>query len=482
MLFILGLTFFVSVIAQTRVLEGVTLALLRRNNGIILPTIVGITALVAVASALLGGVSMIGLAIRTLVIILMLSAAPIASVRYAVMVCTAVTTICGVFTAYGEPPNLIMKSNLYPQLGNWFFFLYGAPVAIASYLVIAWHLRKRLGGPRIDLEAMDVLDARVADVRFLQATRHGQVFTPVEFVEGHAADLEGRAGGVIGRLQNGESLGLALIHEEVPESTRRMLLGHYVSEELADGLDRHYEFDSMGLYEDAFLAELSVDEVLAAMARVRRRAQWIGALALGPFIAVLILHGVYDKVPLFLASLAGFAAALPGILRMPRMRRLALDEARLEYAEYDFLFPLFLAITLLTNAGFFDVMQAVIVRGIATLGQGHIAFAQFLGSTFLSAILDNNIVADFASRGLQGLDAKVLQFFAMAQIAGYALGGCWTHIGCAQSVVAYSFIQRDVDARYTPVQWIKEMTPIIVQILIVIGLMIYAENALLRWF
>jgi hypothetical protein len=180
--------------------------------------------------------------------------------------------------------------------------------------------------------------------------------------------------------------------------------------------------------------------------------------------------------------LAGFAAALPGILRMPRMRRLALDEARLEYAEYYFLFPLFLAITLLTNAGFFDAMQAVIVRGIATLGQGHVAFAQFLGSTFLSAILDNNIVADFASRGLQGLDVKVLQFFAMAQIAGYALGGCWTHIGCAQSVVAYSFIQRDVDARYTPVQWIKEMTPVIVQILIVIGLMIYAENALLRWF
>ncbi len=34
----------------------------------------------------------------------------------------------------------------------------------------------------------------------------------------------------------------------------------------------------------------------------------------------------------------------------------------------------------------------------------------------------------------------------MAQIAGYALGGCWTHIGSAQSVVAYSFIQRDVDA------------------------------------
>jgi hypothetical protein len=481
MLFILGLTFFVSAIAQTRVLEGLTFALLRRNRGVILPTIVSVTAVVAVASALLGGVSMIGLAIRTLVIILMLGASPISAVRYAVMVCTAITTICGVFTAYGEPPNLIMKSNLAPHLGNWFFLLYGTPVALASYLVIASHLRKRLDGPRIDLDAMDVLDARAADVRFLQAMRHGQVFTPVELIEGHAADLHDRAEGVTARLRNGESLGLALVHEDVPPETRRVLLGHYVSEELADGLDRHYEYDAAGRYEEAFRAELAVDEVLEAMASVRKRAQWIGTLALLPFVAMLVVHTMYERVPLFLASFAGFAAALPAVFRLPRVRKLALDDARLEYAEYYFLFPLFLGITLLTAAGFFDLMQTAIVSGIATLGQGHVAFVQFLGSTFLSAILDNNIVADFASRGLHGLDARVLQFFAMAQIAGYALGGCWTHIGCAQSVVAYSFIQRDVDAAYTPVQWIKEMTPVIVQILFVIGVMIYVENALLRW-
>src|SRR5581483_163614 len=189
-------------------------------------------------------------------------------------------------------------------------------------------------------------------------------------------------------------------------------------------------------------------------------------------------HAIWESVPLFFASFAGFAAALPGIMRLPRMRRLALDEARLEYAEYYFLFPLFLAISLLTNAGFFDSMRTLIVHGIATLGQGHVAFAQFLGSTFLSAILDNNIVADFASRGLHGLDTGVLHYFAMAQIAGYALGGCWTHIGCAQSVVAFAFIQRDVDARYTPVQWIREITPIIVQLMVLMGLLIYAEHAL----
>ena len=118
MLFILGLTLFVSVIAQTRVLEGITFFLLRKNGGRILPTVIAVTAVVAITSGMLGGVSMIGLTIRTFVIILMLGAAPIGAVRYAVMVCTAVTTICGVWTAYGEPPNLIMKSNLYPHLGK----------------------------------------------------------------------------------------------------------------------------------------------------------------------------------------------------------------------------------------------------------------------------------------------------------------------------------------------------------------------------
>jgi len=482
MLFILGLTFFVSVIAQTRLLEGITFFLLRRNQGSILPTVIAVTAVVAFASGILDGVSMIGLTIRTLVIILMLAAAPPAAVRYAVMVCTAVTTICGIWLAYGEPPNLIMKANLYPHLGNAFFLRYCAPAAIASYLVIAWQLRGKLGGQRVNLDTMDVLDANVADVRFLQAARHGDVVTAVELVEDHAPVLMGRAEGVIGRLRNGGALGSALILEDVPESTRRQLLGHFVSEDLADGLDRHYVLDVAGQYEAALQAELAVDDVLASMARTRRRAQKVGAFALVPFITMLIVHGIDHNVPLFLASFAGFFAALPAIGRIPRMRRLALREAAIEYAEYYFLFPLFLSITLLTNAGFFDAMQGLIRHGIETMGHAHVGFIQFLGSTFLSAILDNNVVADFASRGLEGLDIKILQFFAMAQIAGYALGGCWTHIGCAQSVVAYAFIQRDLDAGYTPMQWIKEMTPVIIQILVLMAVLIYAEGALLEWF
>jgi hypothetical protein len=189
---------------------------------------------------------------------------------------------------------------------------------------------------------------------------------------------------------------------------------------------------------------------------------------------------MHHEIPLFASSFAGFFLALVSIWKIPEMRKLALREARQEYAEYYFLFPLFLSITLLTSAGFFNGMQHLIHSGMQTLGQSHVAVTQFLGSTVLSAILDNNVVADFASRALSNLDVTILHLFAMSQIAGYALGGCWTHIGCAQSVVAYAFIQRDVDAQYTPVQWMKDMTPVIFQILIMIIVLIYAENVLLN--
>jgi hypothetical protein len=207
----------------------------------------------------------------------------------------------------------------------------------------------------------------------------------------------------------------------------------------------------------------------------------IGLLALLPFIALLIAHGVNDRLPLFWASFAGFACAFIGIAGIPKMRALALHEAHVEFAEYYFLFPLFLSITLLTKAHFFDQIQTLVHKGAESMGQGHVAFVQFLGCTFLSAILDNNIVADFASRGLHGLSPAVLHLFAMAQILGYALGGCWTHIGCAQSVVAFAFIRRDVDNVYTPLQWIKDITPLIVEIMIALAALIYLQNAILRW-
>jgi hypothetical protein len=481
MLFILGLTFLVAVIAQTRLLEGVTFSLLRRNGGSIVPTVISVTAFVAIASGILDGVSMIGLTIRTLVIILLLAAAPASTIRYAVMVCTAVTTICGTWLAYGEPPNLIMKANLYPALGNVFFLIYCAPAAIVSYLVIARQLRKKLRTEHVYLELLDVIDANAQDVRFLQATRHGEVLTPIEFIEDHSAELGGYAKPVLDWLHHGESLGLALLREKVPEETRKKLLGRFVSEELADSLDRHYVLAFARDHEGALEAEGAVRDTLASLVNHRRRAQEIGAAALIPFIGLLVLHGFEHRIPLFLASFAGFVCAIFGILHIPKMRSLALHEAYVEYAEYYFLFPLFLSITLLTKSGFFGSIQTLLQQGIEHLGQGHVAYAQFLGCTFLSAILDNNIVADFASRGILGLGSSVLHLFAMAQILGYALGGCWTHIGCAQSVVAFAFIRRDVDSSYTPLQWIKEITPVIVEIMVALTILIYTENALLRW-
>jgi len=481
MLFILGLTFFVSVIAQTRLLEGITFFLLRGYRGAILPTIVSVTAVVAFASGILDGVSMIGLTIRTLVIVMLLAAQPTPAIRYAIMICTTVTTICGVWLAYGEPPNLIMKANLYPRLGNAFFLTYCGPIAVASYLVVARHLRKYLSDKSIDLETMDVIDANAEDVRFLQASRHGEVLTSIEFIESVEDQLGGRADRILSRLRGGDSLGNTLIREEIPAPTRRKLLGHFVSEDLAEDLDLHYRLQVSGDHQGALRAEEAVDKALADSAQERKYAQRIGAVALGPFVGLLLLHGVHHEIPLFLASFAAFAVAVLGIARIAKMRALAIREARVEFAEYYFLFPLFLSITLLTNAGFFDRMQALIHQGVEVLGRSHVAFAQFLGCTFLSAILDNNVVADFASRALHNLDLSTLFLFAMAQIAGYALGGCWTHIGCAQSVVAYAFIQRDVDHRYTPLEWIKEMTPLMLEMLAVIGILVYAESSLLKW-
>jgi di/tricarboxylate transporter len=444
-----------------------------------LPTVLVVTAVVAFASGILDGVSMIGLTIRTLVIILLLSAAPISDIRHAVMVCTAVTTICGIWLAYGEPPNLIMKANLQPHLNDAFFLRYCAPAAIASYLVIAWQLRKRLSEERIDLDEMDVIDANAEDVRFLQALRHGEVLTPIELVELHERDLSNEFDDVLTRLHHGESLGLALVRAGVPEPTRKKLLAHFVSEELVASLDQHYIFEAAGDHANALRMENDVDETLRALAQRRRFAQKIASLALIPFIALLILHGIDHDVPLFLASFAGFFVALLGIANIPKMRNLAIREARHEFAEYYFLIPLFLSITLLTEAAFFDEMKALIRQGSATVGYSTMALAQFFGTTFLSAILDNNVVADFASRALRDLDLSVMYLFAFAQIAGYAVGGCWTNIGSAQSVVAFAFIKRNVDEHYTPVQWIKEMTPVIVQILAVLTVFILLEGALL---
>lgn len=479
MLFILGLTFFVSVISQTRLLETVSFSLLDRFKGGVVPVVASITALVSVASGILDGVSMIGLTIRTLVIILFLARAPMRDVIYAVLVSTVVTTVCGMWLAYGEPPNLIMKANLHPHLDDLFFLRYCAPLAVASYVVVALSLRRTFVGRTIDMKGLDVLDQHAADVRFLQASRHGEVLTPVEHAERHGELLTEHLEPVLARLRQGEPLGAALVAEQVPRPTRVQILGEFLTAELAETLDRHYILAAGGDLEGADIADNPVEAALAETRKRRLQAQYVGGIAFVPFLALLVWHGLDHEQPLFWASFAGFAVAIFGITSLPRMRALALREARHEYAEYYFLFPLFLSITLLQVAGFFDALRELLDHGIATIGEAHVAFIQFTGATVLSAMLDNNVVADFAARALHHLPVALIHYFAMAQIAGYALGGCWTHIGCAQSVVAYAFVQREVDEHFTPFQWMRLMTPLLATLFVVLTLFVYAESLLL---
>jgi len=375
MLFILGLTFFVSVIAQTRLLESISFSVLRKNKGAVLPTIAVMTALVAAASGVLDGVSMIGLLIRTMAIILLLAKAKKEDIIFAVMMSTVVTTVGGMWLAYGEPPNLIMKENLRPFLTNGFFLRYCLPAAVGSYLIALWNLRKVLGG------------------RFVDA-----------------------------------------VPEELPGDREQ-----------------------------------------------RNRSQKIAGLSFVPFVGLLIWHAFDHAVPLFLASFGGFAVALLGIVSAPALRAAAFREAAQEYKEYLFLFPLFLSITLLQKSGFFEGLADSLRHGVEAFGISLVAFLQFIGAALLSALLDNNVVADFASRALRGLDMAVMHLFSMAQIAGYAAGGCWTHIGSAQSVVAYAFILKEVDPRTTPFQWVKAMTPVIIEIFVLMAVVITAESALLKY-
>ncbi|HMX42721.1 MAG TPA: hypothetical protein PKB12_03295, partial [Elusimicrobiota bacterium] len=319
------------------------------------------------------------------------------------------------------------------------------------------------------------------DVRFLQVTRHGETLTPVEFAEAHRAELGSHADAVIKRLHQGVPLGEALVNEHLPREKRLPLLDKFMDSSLAPTLDDYY-VHVFGRNDHH--ARGAVEKLGAALERVRSRrvtAQRVGGVSFLLFVGLLVGHAVNHDIPLFAASITGFAAAFLGIASLPRMRRLALQEAWHEYKEYFFLLPLFLSISLLQKSGFFDIIGHLLHRGIEVLGPSHVAYGQFAFATVLSALLDNNVVADFAGRALQGLEVHLIHLFAMAQIAGYALGGCWTHVGSAQSVVAYAFIQKEIDPRYTPFQWIKAMTPVILEIAVWMSIVVYGEGMMLEW-
>ncbi len=478
MLFILGLTFFVAAIAQTRLLESISFKVLEKRRGNVVVTIALLAAIVSLASGILDGVSMIGLMIRTMIVILFLSRAVKKDIIYAVMISTVVTTVCGMWLAYGEPPNLIMKSNLHPHLDNAFFLRYCLPVAVASYFIVFWNLRRRFSGKTVEVQKLDILDRHTADVRFLQASRHGEMLTPIEFVEEHEERLGGHFQPVIERLYNGEPLGEALVNQKVPAEIRKMLLGKFVWENVAEDLDHYYVHNFGEEIEKKDDAYRRIQSTLESVSRQRRTSQVLGALGFIPFISLLIWHAMNHNVPLFLSSFSGFAVSWFAIASIPKMRLLALREAVHEYKEYLFLIPLFFSITVLQKTGFLNQLSHGLNYAIERLGSSHVAFAQFAGTTFLSAILDNNVVADFGGRALQGMEVNLIHLFSLSQIAGYAVGGCWTHIGSAQSVVAYAFIKKDIDEDFTPFQWIKMMTPIIVEIFIAAAILIYLQAAL----
>jgi len=479
MLFIMGLTLFVAVIAQTRLLETISFAVLEKNKGYVLPTVAVITAIVAFSAGILDGVSMIGLTIRTLVIILFLAKAEEETVLFSVIIATVVTTVSGMWLAYGEPPNLIMKANLTPYLNDAFFLRYCLPVAVGSYFIVLWNLWKKLKGKRVNIAELDIMDRHTADVRFLQATRHGEVLTPIEFLQEHRKLIGPHFERLLMRLRNGEPLGGGMVREEIPGKVRRKILGNFIAEELSEALDRHYLHEVTGDNEAKNHFAEKIHAIIEAMRHKKVRAQVIGILSFIPFIGFLVAHALDHRVPLFWASFAGFSVALMGIYRIPKMRQLALREARHEYREYLFLLPLFLSITLLQKTGFFQQLAEIFRQAVNTFGVSHTAVLQFVAATVLSAILDNNVVADFASRVLHGFEIGIIYLFSMAQIAGYATGGCWTHIGSAQSVVAYAFVQREIDKSYTPYQWIKLMTPIIIEISLLMILAIYLNGVIL---
>lgn len=473
MLFILGLTFFVSVISQSRLLETISMSLLQLFEGRIFLTVFMIAGLVSFASGFLDGVSMIGLTIRVLVIILVMSKCRDEAITLAIMVAVVLTTVCGMWLAYGEPPNLIMKSNL--GLTNSFFLAYTMPMAVVAFAIVVLFLRPVLRGITMPLAELDVLEQHLADVRFLQAVRKGEVREAEEFLQAYHPRLGERASRVTALYHEGHHPISAMVRAEIAPDVIRDFVEEYLDREFVEPVISYYSHrvrrSVPGEREQETAQADAIGRLLEEVRLQRRGAQAFGGAAFIPFVGLLIWHSYDHGIPLFLPSFIGFACAFLGILAHPKIRRLALRDAAHEYKEYLFLFPLFLSITMLATVGFFDQMKSAIERGVLVFGYAHVAVIQHLGASLLSAMLDNNVVADFASRAVEGMPR--MPIFAAAQVAGYAVGGSLTHIGSAQSVVAFAYILRHIDPHFTPLGWIRAMWRLVASITLALIPMIY---------
>ena len=485
MLFILGLTFFVSVIAQTRMLEGVTFFLLRRNAGAILPTVIAVTAVVAFASGILDGVSMIGLTIRTLVIILMLAAAPKrrhSAGRHDLHDRDdGLRRVAGVRRA-AEPDHegqsrSAPRRDVFPPVLR-------ADRASSTYFVVARHLRKELDGQRINLETMDVIDANAEDVRFLQAIAARR--SPDAGRAGRGARAGSRRQGA-GRSSSGCSRaprsGRALVDARSAAGKRASCCSVTTSaRSWPTSLDRHYVLDSMGDDEGAMRAEQWVDDTLAASAQARRRAQLYGALALIPFVVLLDRARHQSRgaaVPRLVRRLCG--ARSSASRSIPKMRDLALREAR----------PRIRRVLLPVSAVPVD-HAADTGRLLRRHGGAHPprhrharALARSRGSQFIGrhvSLRDSRQQHRGrlrVARARRTSTSRCCTCSRWRRSRDMRLAAAGRTSDRAQSVVAYAFIQRDVDAGYTPLQWIREMTPVILEMLALITIVIAIESWLL---
>ncbi|MBI5513094.1 MAG: hypothetical protein HY909_04955 [Deltaproteobacteria bacterium] len=390
LLFLLGLTLFVAVVAQSRGLDAVAFGLLKHARGSVQATAVVLYLLVAALSGVVGGVSMVGLLLRTLVLVLTLAGATTAALRESALLATVVTTVCGSWLTYGEPPNLIMKANVrgadgIELLTDGFFLAYCLPACVGVFALVAWRARRAFEGLQVDHASQDFVERHAPFLAFLREEQHG-------------------------------------------------------------GLPRAWAYSALG-----FVA----------------------------LVAGLALHAREPRVPLPAPPFAAAAVALLGLRGLPKLRALAWRSAKAEALDYTFLVPLFVGVALLGRSGFFAPLRETLRAWEAHPEAS--AVAQFGLSTALSAVLDNNVVADFGSRALQGLDPVYARLYAMAQLLGYALGGCWTHLGSAQSVVAFAFVVREVDKRYTPLRWLREATPMLLQAALVLLTALTATTLWVTW-
>ena len=196
------------------------------------------------------------------------------------------------------------------------------------------------------------------------------------------------------------------------------------------------------------------------MGQVRRRAQKMGAFALAPFVVLLIVHGVNHDVPLFLASFAGSLAALPGIVAHSADARAgaARSAARVRRV----LLP----------------VPAVPVdhAADATAASSSHAAADPAAASRRSAMRTSPSRSSSARRSSRPSSTTTSSPTSPRAACTASTSTCstssrWRRSPATRSAAAgrtsaapsrwspIAFIQRDVDEHYTPVQWIKEMTP-----------------------